>query len=65
MLVGPTLERVNWVPVDFLTEVMVLQHMRRRSRPVAAFYLLNLYPSVWRVVALVIAEMYVGRRVVC
>ena len=39
--------------------------MRRRSWPVAAFYLLNLYPSVWRVVALVIAEMYVGRRVVC
>ena len=24
VLVGPTLERVDWVPVDFLTEVMVL-----------------------------------------
>lgn len=57
-VLGPTFERVDRVPVDFLAEVLVGlalwagldRAVRRLIRSVAAFHLLNLYPLVWRVV---------------
>lgn len=64
-VLGPTLERekINRHPIH--PEVLVGLALwagldgavRRLIRSVAAFHLLNLYPLVWRVVALVIAEM--------
>lgn len=56
---------MDWAPVDFLAEVLVCLALwagldgavHRPSLSVAAFHLLNLYPLVWRDVALVIAEM--------
>ncbi|KAJ5494257.1 NRPS-like enzyme [Penicillium fimorum] len=61
---GPTLGRVDWVPVDLLAEVLVglalgdfdgVVSGERRS--VGVFHPLNLYPEAWRVVAPIVAEM--------
>ncbi|CAI7589040.1 unnamed protein product [Penicillium glandicola] len=62
---GPTLGRVDWVPVDLLAEVFVELALlldldsvvRGPTGSVAVFHPLNLYPETWGVVAPVVAEM--------
>ncbi|KAJ5382865.1 NRPS-like enzyme [Penicillium concentricum] len=61
---GPTLGRVDWVPVDLLAEVLVDLALgdldgdvRGERQSVSVFHPLNLYPEAWGVVAPVVAEM--------
>lgn len=57
---GPTLDRVDWVPVDLLAGVLVDLALREPSKTssdsVEVFHPMNLYPTTWKEILPVVVD---------
>ncbi|KAJ5556369.1 acetyl-CoA synthetase-like protein [Penicillium frequentans] len=55
--IGPALERIDWLPVDLLADILVDLALLRSSCALNFYHLVNLHPQFWKEIRPIVADI--------